>query len=117
MKELNNYDWSGHSCISGKIKRNFQNTDEVLCLFSDTRRKSINRYLDFVNDGIVLGKREEYTGGGLVRSLCGWTEVKQLKKSKNYWKADERILGDHDFVTNALSIFGEREVEQEKKRN
>jgi hypothetical protein len=44
------------------------------------------------------------TGGGLIRSLGGWTEVRKYGlKGQEHIKSDERILGEPDFVTNVLS--------------
>ena len=34
MKALNRNPWSGHSALTGKIKRKWQNTEYVLSLFN-----------------------------------------------------------------------------------
>ena len=48
-------------------------------------------------------------GGGLVRSLGGWKEVKKLALSRQgRIKGDERILGDSDFVREVLAGSNER---------
>lgn len=52
--------------------------------------------------GIGLGRRPDLAGGGLLRSFGGWTGLKELRKADIRVKADERILGDSDFVTNVL---------------
>jgi len=41
--------------------------------------------------------------GGLLRSQGGWAAVKALRRSGEYQKGDERILGDGDFVDEVLS--------------
>jgi hypothetical protein len=57
-----------------------------------------------MQEGLEQGKRPDLTGGGLIRSLGGWTEVKEKRKSKgSRLKGDERILGDSDFVTQVLA--------------
>ena len=44
------------------------------------------------------------TGGGLIRSLGGWTEVKRERlKGRDHVMSDERILGDSDFVDLIIS--------------
>jgi len=44
------------------------------------------------------------TGGGLIRSLGGWAEVRKFAlKGTDHIKSDERILGESDFVTDILS--------------
>jgi chromosomal replication initiation ATPase DnaA len=42
-------------------------------------------------------------GGGLVRSLGGWSEVLALRKRKERHAFDSRILGDSDFVQETKS--------------
>jgi len=49
----------------------------------------------------------ELAGGGLLRSQGGWTGVKALRRSGDYQKGDERILGDGDFVMSVLSKANE----------
>ena len=44
--------------------------------------------------------RKDLAGGGLVRSMGGWTEV---KKDQSCRMSDERILGDSDFICSVLS--------------
>lgn len=44
----------------------------------------------------------DLTGGGLLRSIGGWTVLKGLRKAGIRVKGDERILGDSDFVKNVL---------------
>ncbi len=58
-----------------------------------------------------MGRRKELTGGGLIRSMGGWTVVKSMRKAKMFEKSDERILGDGDFVTQVLSV-AEEQMEQ-----
>ncbi len=45
-------------------------------------------YRNFVKKGIDEGRRPELVGGGLVRSLGGWSVVKALRRS------GERELSD-----------------------
>jgi putative transposase len=54
--------------------------------------------------GTKQGRRPELVGGGLIRSLGGWAEVKANRLNKNdRIKSDERILGDSEFVTQVIS--------------
>ncbi|MDZ7697497.1 MAG: hypothetical protein U5R49_11440 [Deltaproteobacteria bacterium] len=66
------------------------------------------RYLDHVRQGIEMGKRPDLVGGGLIRSLGGWAEVKSLRKMAVRLKGDERILGDSDYVLDVLQETEER---------
>ena len=52
-----------------------------------------------------------YIGGGLVRSSGGWSAVKAMRAVKVFQKADERILGDGEFVERVLA-----EAEDQLKR-
>ena len=52
--------------------------------------------------GIIQGKREDLTGGGLRQSAGGWCGVFALKHAKEYLRGDERILGDRNFVESIL---------------
>ncbi|WDN87978.1 hypothetical protein BuS5_00946 [Desulfosarcina sp. BuS5] len=61
--------------------------------------------------GISAGKRQDLTGGGLLRSIGGWSVLKDFRKAGIRVKGDERILGDSDFVENVLKA-AEEEFEQ-----
>ncbi len=47
-------------------------------------------------------------GGGLIRSLGGWSKVRTLRKGGPRLKGDERILGDSEFVLEVLEACQER---------
>ncbi len=108
MKALDKYRWSGHSVIMGKTKNEWQYVDYVLGLFGDTKLKARRQYRSFVQKGIAEGKRADLTGGGLIRSLGGWGQIKALLKSGIRLKGDERILGDSEFVESVLKESDER---------
>ena len=43
-------------------------------------------------------------GGGLIRSLGGWDEVKMMRLTgQDRIKSDQRILGESSFVQDVLS--------------
>ncbi len=67
-------------------------------LFGFPAKEWINdqqNYLLYVKKGIYQGRRPELVGGGLVRSLGGWSAEKKLRlKGHDRVKGDERILGD-----------------------
>jgi hypothetical protein len=51
-----------------------------------------------------MGRRPELVGGGLIRSLGGWDEVKKMRLAgQDRIKSDQRILGESDFVMHVLS--------------
>jgi hypothetical protein len=50
-----------------------------------------------------MGKREDLSGGGLRRSAGGdWGTLLEMRKNQEYPRGDERILGDDQFVAEAL---------------
>ena len=108
LRELSDCPWSGHSALMGKMDgREWQNRDDVLSYFGGGRRGGRN-YLKFMEEGISLGRRPELVGGGLVRSLGGWSSVIALRRrgEKGVW--DERILGEGDFVEAILAESEDR---------
>jgi hypothetical protein len=103
LAQLDQYAFSGHSAVMGKHTNDWQDTSWVLGLFGSHVVQARRRYRQFVAEGIELGKRPELVGGGLVRSLGGWSGVKALRKERALMKGDERILGDGNFVAEVLA--------------
>ncbi len=110
LEELNNYRWAGHSVIMGRVERKWQDIDTVLSYFGKGR-KGIEKYERFVREGISQGRRPELVGGGLIRSLGGWSQVLSLKRKGIKVASDERILGGEGFIERLLSEAEEREKE------
>jgi len=108
LKSLDKYPFCGHSSVMGKIEQPWQNAEYVLKQFADRKDLARRRYKAFVKKGIKLGRRPDLVGGGLIRSVGGWTAVKALRKSGEYQKGDERILGDGDFVEKVIADATER---------
>jgi hypothetical protein len=57
-----------------------------------------NAYRAFVAAGIPQGRRPELQGGGLVRNAGGWAAVQALRRGREAYLLDERVLGDSAFV-------------------
>jgi len=111
MKKLDKHPWCGHSVLMNKTKQAWQNVDYVYRLFSHQKRLARTKYRMFVEKGILDGKRPDLTGGGLLRSVGGWSVLKGFRKIGIRVKGDERILGNSDFVENVLKS-AEEELEQ-----
>ena len=103
LAELDNYPYSGHSTLMGRLKNPWQETKEILSLFGKTPDSARRSYRMFVEQGIGQGRRHDLAGGGLIRSAGGWEGVKLKREEGNYQRSDERILGDGDFVSQVLS--------------
>jgi len=107
LDQLDQYPFSGHGVIVGKHEQPWQDSERVLRHFGKRIGSARRKYREFVARGIDEGRREDLTGGGLVRSAGGWSAVNELKRSKIHMKSDERVLGDGDFVSGILSKFKE----------
>jgi len=59
-------------------------------------------YRKYVKKGIDEGRRPELVGGGLIRSLGGWSAVKALRRSEGRELSDDRILGSGEFVERII---------------
>jgi putative transposase len=103
LDELRSYKYCGHSALMGKRKRKWQDADYVLGYFGKTKAQARKGYESFVKEGLRQGRRKELTGGGLIRSLGGWTEARKSLKGRDHVMSDERILGDSDFVDSVIS--------------
>ena len=111
IKVLNKYPFCGHSVIMGKVKNIWQDVEGVLRFFDERIGVARRSYRAFVQKGIAQGKRKDLTGGGLIRSSGGWTAVKAMRRAQIFQKADERLLGNGDFVEQVLSAT-EEQMEQ-----
>lgn len=108
LKALDRSMVCGHSVIIGNVKREWQDVEWVLGFFDTKPGIARRKYRSFVQKGIHQGKRNDLTGGGLIRSSGGWSAVKAMRKAKVFEKSDERILGDGDFVQEVLSAAEEQ---------
>jgi len=68
MDELDRYPYCGHSVIMGKVNNSWQDTEEVLGMFGEKVGAARRAYRAFVEKGIAEGRRQDLTGGGLLRS-------------------------------------------------
>jgi putative transposase len=108
FRELRFYPWSGHSAIMGQQKRGWQDVGTVLAYFGRRKRRAIAAYEDYVREGMEKGRRPELVGGGLIRSLGGWSEVLSLRRKGEKTASDERILGSGEFIERLLSQAEEK---------
>jgi putative transposase len=93
--------------LMGKVKRPWQDEAYVLALFGKSIRASRKAYLNFVSKGIAFGRRTDLVGGGLIRSIGGWSALSTMRSSHLRVISDERILGSSDFVESVLKHANE----------
>ncbi len=103
IHELDSFPYCGHGAIVGKQRNDWQDTQSVLALFAAALVPARKRYRDFIAKAVDQGKRDDLTGGGLIRSAGGWFGVETLRRSNMFQKSDERILGDGDFVNKVMA--------------
>jgi putative transposase len=98
LEELDRYPWSGHGVLVGKIRHDWQEKEYVLNQFRRVEKQSIRAYRKFMEEGKGMGGRPDLVGGGLVRSLGGWSKVLSMRGRGEEVENDSRILGSGDFV-------------------
>jgi len=111
MRELDHFPWSGHMILIGREKNDWQERQYVLHQFHGRVGKAIRAYRKFIEEGEGQGRRPELVGGGLIRSLGGWSQVMSLRSSRKKMEYDSRILGNGDFVAEII-----REAEKKVRR-
>lgn len=111
LKELDRYAWSGNRALVGLADYTWQDTGYVLQQFGQTAGSARKAYREFVQEQLQLGRQPELTGGGLVRSAGGWSEVLSMRKRRERQFSDERILGSGAFVEKVLGEVGEAQMD------
>jgi hypothetical protein len=117
MRGLDGYPWSGHRMIVAGDKKPWMDCAHVLGQFAGTKGKAIREYRRFVEEGLGEGRNPLLTGGGLIRSQGGWSQVLALRRREEKEGSDERILGSGDFVDRVLREVEERQLRQMKIRH
>jgi putative transposase len=98
LRTLDRHPWTGHSALLGTIARPWQETATILAQFGRSRQRARAAYRAFAASGVARGHRPEFQGGGLLRSLGGWQAVTTLRRGREAYLGDERILGGSAFV-------------------
>jgi hypothetical protein len=98
LRALERYPWTGHSALVGIVARPWQATEFILTQFGATAARGRRAYRTFVAAGMSMGRRPEFQGGGVVRSAGGWASVVALRRGREAYTGDERILGTAAFV-------------------
>ncbi len=108
LTKLERYRWCGHSVIMNRYPNDWQDRKYVLQGFGEKENHAKKSYKEFVEKGISLGKRPELTGGGLIRSMGGWSIVKAMRNRGINEQSDARILGSGDFVSAVINNANEK---------
>lgn len=116
LTALETYPYCGHGVILGRREESWQDADLVLGYFGRQRSLARKRYREYVKEGAEVGRRPDLVGGGLIRSVGGWTRVKEIKRGGERLKGDERILGDGEFVDEVLNASEEHYQRRDRLR-
>jgi putative transposase len=108
LRALDRYPYAGHAALVGTRPRPWQASQEVLGQFARHAGTARRRYRAFLAAGLSQGRRPDLQGGGLVRSLGGWTAVAAVRRGREAYTADERVLGTGAFVEDLLRDVDER---------
>ena len=85
LTDTDNYPYSGHSALMGKVKRKFQDIGYVLRLFGKKVPAARRAYRAYVEKGIAQGRRPVLVGGGLIRSAGKHQETVKARSLLCYW--------------------------------
>lgn len=102
LSGLDRYRWCGHGVLMGRYANKWQDRDYVLQQFGKKEKAARSAYRNYVAEGVAQGRRPELVGGGLIRSLGGWFEVKAVRRAGVLELSDERILGSGEFVERII---------------
>ncbi len=109
IEQLKSYRWSGHKEIVKDIE-GMIDKDEILGYFGRRKKEAIEEYERYVKSGV--DEEEDFSGGGLIRSLGGVAEAMKTRKDERQ-VYDDRILGSGDFVNEVMK---EAEMQDNNKR-
>jgi REP element-mobilizing transposase RayT len=103
LRALDRYPWCGHRWLLAAACPAWYARREVLAWFGPSEAAARPAYRAFLRAGAPHGRRPELVGGGLVRSLGGWAEVRAVRQRGAATLADPRILGTGPFVEQLLA--------------
>ena len=102
IDDLDRYPWTGHAVLLGRRVFPAQDTDFVLGHFGDTVGSARSAYRDFIRAASARNDGVDLSGGGLRRSAGGWQHLPSLRRGRERWAHEERILGSSEFVEAVL---------------
>ena len=103
VQALDRYPWCGHHWLMHGGHPPWYARADVLGWFGRSAAAARRAYRAFLAEGVGQGRRPELVGGGLIRSLGGWAEVRGRRQRGDATRADPRILGSDGFVERVLA--------------
>lgn len=103
LDDLDRYPYTGHAVLMEARTFEAQDVEGVLRWFGERLGQARTRYREFVAAGLEEGVREEFRGGGLIRS-GGGVDAVMTRRPEEREAADERVLGSGPFVEEVLAL-------------
>jgi putative transposase len=116
LQALKSYPGCGHGVLMGRFDRNWQDTEYILKRFGASLKGARRSYNKFVSKGLSDGRRPDLVGGGLLRSIGGWSALRAVRAAGMRVMGDERILGSSDFVESILKNANEAYEKRTRSR-
>jgi REP element-mobilizing transposase RayT len=95
VRALENYPWSGHSALMGKVARSFMDTGAVLKRFGPSPVRAREAYAAFLKEGLSTDDSKDDTLSRLIRAS---NEGRQKGHHPDSW-----VIGDSTFVNHVLT--------------
>jgi len=99
---LERYRWTGHAGAFGRYRQRWHEVEEMLGIFGNRLGVARKKYREFISEEQDDQPDRLLSGGGLIRSSGGWEQLSRLRREHVCCIGDERILGDSNFVEQAL---------------
>ena len=103
ISELDRYEWTGHARLMGWRSDPWQDVHTVLAQFGARLGAARSAYRAFLVAGLQTGDRSDLSGGGLRRSRRAWERRTAVRRGREDWAFDERVLGSSKFVEHVLA--------------
>jgi len=87
----------------GRGDQAWQDRASVPASFGQNQRRAVAWYAACVRAGVADGRRPDLVGGGLLRSLGGWSQVLPVRRKGRKMAGDARILGSGAFTEHLLA--------------
>jgi len=98
LRRLARFPWTGHSALLGAVPGPGRTPRRSLPSSGPPPAAPGTPTTPSSPQGSPQGRRPELQGGGLLRSQGGWAAVTALRRGREAYLGDERVLGSIDFV-------------------
>ncbi|RDD31534.1 hypothetical protein CR161_05075 [Prosthecochloris sp. ZM] len=102
FEELASYPWCSHAILMKTLHYAWVDREYVLQFFGDKEGDARKVYLEYLEEEAGVDREKELSGGGLLRSHGGWSNVLSMRKQGVKALSDDRILGGDAFVREVL---------------